>query len=196
MLTNEMLMVIRSGKSKQSRKCLPLLNLSQMFALPLGVLTILSVALFHPIKASLLTLALITIYFKTKLYRLAKKLGVKIKTWQIFTAISASTVFVSLAIYPADAQTAPGGGGGLFNPLQQQTNNVLTAAGAGGVASSINGIFGLMNILVAVAGIGAVVYGGYQQTQGHTLRESFTPLAVLLMVYIGCSIVMKVFLGI
>lgn len=99
---------------------------------------------------------------------------------------------------PAPAP-APGGGGGggqgLFSPLQQQTNNVLTQAGAGAAATSITGIFGLMNILVAIGGVGAVVYGGYQQSQGHTLRESFTPLAVVLLVYVGCSFVMRLFLG-
>lgn len=194
MLTQSSLMVIRSGKYNEPRNRLFRLDFLQVFALPVGVLMMLSVALFHPIIAGLLSLTLIATYFKPKLYRLAKKFGLKIKPWQIFTAISASALLISMAVHPASAQTAPGGG--LFNPLQQQTNSVLTAAGASGVANSIAGIFGLMNILVTVAGVGAVVYGGYQQSQGHTLRESFTPLAVLLMVYIGSSIVMKVFLGI
>ena len=85
--------------------------------------------------------------------------------------------------------------GGLFNPLEKETTKVLSQAGATGAGNSILGIFGLLNIIVAIAGVGAVVYGAFQQGQGHTLRESFTPLALVLVVYVGCSFVMRLFLG-
>lgn len=92
---------------------------------------------------------------------------------------------------PLMAQTS----GGLFNPLEKETTKVLSQAGATGAGNSILGIFGLLNIIVAIAGVGAVVYGAFQQGQGHTLRESFTPLALVLVVYVGCSFVMRLFLG-
>jgi len=186
-LTNNPLTVITSAKSPKS--CgRTRLKPRHKATLALGLPIIVVATAFHQqVLAGSLYVTLIAISFEHYLEKLAKKLNVKIKLWQVLVAIVVAAVFVSSAINPANAQ--------LFNPLQQQTNTVLNAAGAGAAGASVTGIFTLMNIVVTIAGIGAVVYGAYNQNQGHSLRESFTPLALVLLVYIGCAFVMRMFLG-
>lgn len=193
MTTNNSLSTIPSVKSKQSGTRSRLKS-RQLVTLVLGFSILLISTVFHnQVWAGSLFIALIATSFDRQLNQLVKKLNSFIKLWQVEVAIAVTAVFVSLGMSPVNAQAVPGGG--LFNPLQQQTNSVLTAAGAGEAGNSILGIFSLMNIIVTIAGVGAVVYGAYQQSQGHTLRESFTPLALVLVVYLGCSFVMRMFLG-
>lgn len=151
------------------------------------LITLLSAVLHAPGLVGSLVVALVVTHFSKQLTQITNKLSLKIKFWQIAVAILVASLFVALQINPASAQ--------LFNPLQGAANNALTQAGASAVSGPITSIFGIMNILVTIAGIGAVVYGGYQQSQGHTLRESFTPLATIIMVFVGCNVVMRVFLG-
>lgn len=182
-----MLMFTNVQESSQSKKhSSSTISSRQLVTLMLGIpVAMLSATRGDYVLAVSLSIALLATTYDRKLDKLLKKVKVKIRIWQVVAAICTFTVL--LVNKPASAQ--------LFNPLQQRTNTVLTQAGASGVATSITGIFGLMNILVAIGGVGAVVYGGYQQSQGHTLRESFTPLAIVLFVYVGCSFVMRLFLG-
>ncbi len=187
MTSNNSLTSIPPAKSKQSlyptsRKY------RQQVVLTVGFSALIMGTVFHSsMIVGSLFFALIAINFGQQLEKLVKKLNVKIKAWQVLVVIVIAAVFVSSAINPVNAQ--------LFNPLQQQTNTVLESAGAGAAGASVTGIFTLMNIVVTIAGIGSVVYGGYNQSQGHSLRESFTPLALVLLVYIGCAFVMRMFLG-
>lgn len=187
MITNNSLTVITSAKFPKS--CYRTwLKWRSGATLTLGFAILLISAAFHQqVLAGSLFVTLIGINFEQQLEKGIKKLNFKIKIWQVLVAIVVAAVLVSSAIHPVNAQ--------LFNPLQQQTNTVLNSAGAGAAAASITGIFTLMNIVVTIAGIGAVVYGAYNQNQGHSLRESFTPLALVLLVYIGCAFVMRMFLG-
>lgn len=149
--------------------------------------TIISAVLHNPVLVKLLIVTFIATSFEQQIFKLVAYVKKSIKLWQIVIAVVVAGAFIGLGMYPADAQ--------LFNPLQQQTNTVLNSAGAGQASASITGIFTLMNIVVTIAGVGAVIYGAYNQNQGHSLRESFTPLALVLLVYIGCSFVMRLFLG-
>lgn len=162
----------------------PRQNITLALGLPILVI---SMAFHQQVVAGSLFVTLIAISFEHYLEKGVRELNVNIKIWQVLVAIVVAAVFVSSAIDPANAQ--------LFNPLQQQTNTVLNAAGAGAASASMAEIFTLMNIVVTIAGIGAVVYGAYNQNQGHSLRESFTPLASVILVYIGCAFVMRMFLG-
>ena len=112
-----------------------------------------------------------------------------------FSSVIIGAIVIAAICLLQQAEVMAQASGGLFNPLEKQTSKVLSQAGATGAGNSILGLFGLMNILVAIAGIGAIVHGAFQQSQGHTLRESYTPLALVLMVYVGCSFVMNLFLG-
>lgn len=179
---------------------LPKLNPEHLVSLVLGVcITVISAVMHNPGLVEILLVAFIATSFeKTMLksvQRLYSYLFRNIKLLRIVAAVTVvGLLFEWLGMTKVNAQAAPSGGG-LFNPLQQQTNTVLTQAGVSGAGNSILGIFGLMDIMVTIAGVGGVVYGAYQQGQGHTLRESFTPLALVLVVYIGCSFVMRMFLG-
>lgn len=147
----------------------------------------------NPLLVEILLITFIATSFEQQFLKLVEQIKKNIKLWQIVVAIGTVALLVIWGMHPVNAQAAPGGG--LFSPLQQQTNSILQASGAGQAGNSILGIFSLMNIIVTISGVGAVVYGAYQQSQGHTLRESFTPLALVLVVYIGCSFVMRMFLG-
>ncbi len=201
-----MLIFTDSQKDEQAKKSSPSASSRQLVTLMLGIpVAMLSATRGDYVLAVSLGIALLATTYDKQVDKLLKKVTVKLKIWQMVAGISIAAVVMGIwqpmavvagPATPAPAPTsAPAGGGGLFSPLQQQTNTVLTQASAGAAATSITGIFGLMNILVAIGGVGAVVYGGYQQSQGHTLRESFTPLAVVLLVYVGCSFVMRLFLG-
>lgn len=192
-----------SSRSKTGKY--PSISSRQLVTLGLGIpVAMLSATRGDYVMAVSLGIALLVTTYDRQVDKLIRKVTVRVKIWQMVIGVSVAAVLIGMlqpmAVLAGPTAPAPGGGGGgggqgLFSPLQQQTNNVLTQAGAGAAATSITGIFGLMNILVAIGGVGAVVYGGYQQSQGHTLRESFTPLAVVLLVYVGCSFVMRLFLG-
>lgn len=201
-----MLTFTGSQEDKQAKRSSPSASSRQLVTLMLGIpVAMLSAVRGDYVLAGSLTIALMATTYDKQLVKPLKKVKVKLKIWQMVAGISIAAILMGI-LQPVTVLAgptgggggapAPGGGGqGLFSPLQNQTNTVLTQAGANAAASSITGIFGLMNILVAIAGVSAVVYGGYQQSQGHTLRESFTPLAVVLLVYVGCSFVMRLFLG-
>lgn len=198
-----MLTPTNSQEGYQSKNHSSTTSSRQLVTLGLGI----PVAMLSAIRGDyvlaislLITLSMTT--YDKQVNKFVRKVTIKLYFWQMVVGIGMAAVLMGtlqpmavLAGPPGAPAPAPAGGGGLFSPLQQQTNNVLTQAGATAAATSITGIFGLMNILVAIAGVSAVVYGGYQQSQGHTLRESFTPLAVVLLVYVGCSFVMRLFLG-
>lgn len=152
-----------------------------------------STAIHNPTLIEILLVAFIATSFEQQFLKVVEQIKKNIKLWQLAVVIGGAVLLIIWGMHPVNAQVVPNGG--LFNPLQTQTNAVLQAAGAGQAGTSLLGIFPLMNILVTIAGVSAVVFGAYQQTQGHTLRESFTPLALVLLVYLGCSFVMRMFLG-
>jgi len=113
------------------------------------------------------------------------------KSWQIGTGLA-----VSFLIMVAGSPAAAGsGGGGVFGPLEQATQDVLTAAGADEIADQTTGIFGMLNIIAALVAIGALVYGIFEQRNGNTMRESFMPFLMVLLLYIGAQFVMSIFLS-
>lgn len=174
-------------------------NPDYLISLVLSVcITTISTVMHNPGLVSILLVASIATSFEKTMFKWVEQLhsyfSKQVRLRQIIVAVTVVGLLLGLGVTRVNAQAAPAGGG-LFNPLQQQTNAVLTQAGVAGTGNSILGIFGLMNIMVTIAGVGGVVYGAYQQGQGHTLRESFTPLALVLVVYIGCSFVMRMFLG-
>lgn len=178
---------------------LPKLKPDHLVSLVLGVcITTISTVMHNPGAVEILLFASIATSFEKTMFKWVEQshsyLFKQIRLRQIVVAFAVVGLLFGLGMTRVNAQAAPANGG-LFNPLQQQTNAVLTQAGVAGTGNSILGIFGLMNIMVTIAGVGGVVYGAYQQGQGHTLRESFTPLALVLVVYIGCSFVMRMFLG-
>lgn len=178
---------------------LPKLKPDHLVSLVLGVcITTISTVMYNPGLVEILLVAQIATSFEKMMFKWVEQLHSylfkNIKLLRIVVAVAIVGLLSGLGMTRVNAQAAPAGGG-LFNPLQQQTNTVLTQAGVAGAGNSILGIFGLMDIMVTIAGVGGVVYGAYQQGQGHTLRESFTPLALVLVVYIGCSFVMRMFLG-
>jgi len=113
------------------------------------------------------------------------------KSWQIGTGL-AVTFLLILAGSPA---LAGDGGGGVFGPLEEATQEVLTAAGADEIADQTTGIFGMLNIIAALVAIGALVYGIFEQRNGNTMRESFMPFLMVLLLYIGAQFVMSIFLS-
>ncbi|NBD14589.1 MAG: hypothetical protein GVY04_00140 [Cyanobacteria bacterium] len=113
------------------------------------------------------------------------------KSWQIGTGL-AVTFLLMLAASPA---LAGDGGGGVFGPLEEATQEVLTAAGADEIADQTTGIFGMLNIIAALVAIGALVYGIFEQRNGNTMRESFMPFLMVLLLYIGAQFVMSIFLS-
>lgn len=152
---------------------------------------LISTVMHNQVLVGILTLSFIATSNEQYFLKLIEQLQKNIK---FFSVIVVAIVIAAICLLQ-QAEVMAQASGGLFNPLEKETTKVLTQSGATGAGNSILGMFGLMNILVAVAGIGAIVYGAFQQSQGHTLRESFTPLALVLMVYIGCSFVMRLFLG-
>jgi len=115
----------------------------------------------------------------------------RFKSWQIGTGLA-----VSFLIMVAGSPAAAGdGGGGVFGPLEQATQDVLTAAGADEIADQTTGIFGMLNIIAALVAVGALVYGIFEQRNGNTMRESFMPFLMVLLLYIGAQFVMSIFLS-
>jgi hypothetical protein len=113
------------------------------------------------------------------------------KSWQIGTGLAISFL-LTLVSSPASAGNE---GGGVFGPLEEATQNVLTAAGADEIADQTTGIFGMLNIIAALVAVGALVYGIFEQRNGNTMRESFMPFLMVLLLYIGAQFVMSIFLS-
>lgn len=117
----------------------------------------------------------------------------RFKPSQIGTALAISFL-IMLAGSPASAGSGSGTGG-LFGPMEDATQDVLNAAGAGDISSQTTGIFGMLNIIAGLVAIGALVYGIFEQRNGNTMRESFMPFLMVLLLYVGAQFVMSIFLS-
>lgn len=121
----------------------------------------------------------------------------RFKPSQIGSALAVSFLIMlaGSSVSAGDGDTGGDGGtDGLFGPMEDATQDVLDAAGAGDISDQTTGIFGMLNIIAALVAIGALVYGIFEQRNGNTMRESFMPFLMVLLLYIGAQFVMNIFL--